>query len=81
MDDWITSVAEPDDEGETAEELANRWEVPIKAARERLQMLAAAGKLKVGKRKTTRIDGRQCCVPVYAVKTIKPTRSPSNRPR
>lgn len=68
MDDWLASVEAPkDDAGETADELATRWEVTIKAARERLQMLAAAGKLTIGQRRTTRIDGRQCLVPVYRV--------------
>jgi predicted ArsR family transcriptional regulator len=73
MDDWLASTVKTEDVGETADELATRWQVTIKAARERLQMLSAAGKLTVGQRTVTRIDGRRCCVPVYVVTLGKKT--------
>jgi predicted ArsR family transcriptional regulator len=67
MDDWLASTVKTEDAGETADELATRWQVTIKAARERLQMLSAAGKLTVGQRTVTRIDGRKALIPTYRV--------------
>lgn len=67
MDAWLESVgpaSQPD--GFTSAQLQESWGVSHNTTMMRMKTLANAGRLKfVGKRRTTRIDGRLDSVPVY----------------
>jgi predicted YcjX-like family ATPase len=73
IEEWMGEMQrladqKPADVGHTAIELAAAWDVGLHVCRARLSALQRAGRLVVGTRKTTRLDGRPCTIPVYAIK-------------
>jgi predicted transcriptional regulator len=53
------------DDGFSAQEIADKLGMTVQTVRIKLRPLAKQGKIKVGRRADTRIDGRPCEVPVY----------------
>jgi predicted YcjX-like family ATPase len=73
IEEWMGEMQrladqKPADVGHTAIELAAAWDVGLHVCRARLSALQRAGRLIVGTRKTTRLDGHPCTIPVYAIK-------------
>ena len=54
--------------GLSAQELADKWDVHVAVARQRLRRLQQLGRLVVGFRVTTTLDGRNAKTPVYQIK-------------
>ena len=62
------SGADASDDGMTLGEMGTATGVGAKRLRLALRTLLDAGRLEVGRRLITSIDGRKCFVPVYRVK-------------
>lgn len=57
-----------DDKGATVAEMSEASGHSAKWVLERLKALHKRGKLVVGQRRSTRLDGRSCLLPVYRIK-------------
>lgn len=86
VDEWLAEMerltaAKRSDDGLTAEELAEAAGCTVKKMRERLRKVAAAGRLVVGTKLITRIDGRPNPVPAYRLRPSSTSCSKSPRGR
>ena len=71
IDQWLAELerlAQRGDEGATTHELAMAWGCNLQKARERIKALIGAGRVALGFKYATGIDGRRTRVPVYRLK-------------
>ncbi len=72
QDEWLAELESAlqtrNDEGMTAKEIADRLHLNITSARKQLAAIAAQGRLIVGRRTITRIDGYRNTTPVYRIR-------------
>lgn len=71
LDEWMAEMARlqrRDAEGLSVEELAEGMAVSERLVRKRLRPLVRGGRVEVGQRRSTRIDGVACLTPVYRLK-------------
>ncbi len=57
-----------DDPGLSTEELRGAWNVSESTVRQRLRILARAGKLEIGRKNAVSLDSKKIQIPVYRVK-------------
>jgi len=69
-------LGKKNDAGHTTRELASLWGVSVREVRDRLQLATDLGRLSVGRRNVSGIDGRSMPVPVY---TIRPNTRAAER--
>lgn len=70
MNEWLSeleALSKRSDAGHTTDEIAENTGMSTRLVRERLKDVAKIGRLRVGRRSCTTIDGKTYLAPVYTI--------------